>query len=215
MSNGESTYDGLILGLRRRLSHGFDFTGSYTLSRGAQHDRHRGDELDAQQHSGRDRPVRRSGQHRAEPPHRRASPRDGQRRRAGAVGHSGRADLHLSLGAADRYVRGRRHQRRRQGQRHPGAGLSVHGLNDDGTATFKDIGACENDQLRPRRAVLAAEPARVSKSFRLGGTARIEAIGEVFNLFNAKNPALPITSQRVSARGRRAGELHAAGRVRG
>jgi hypothetical protein len=40
---------------------------------------------------------------------------------------------------------------------------------------------------------------RISKSFRLYGTARIEAIAEVFNVFNAKNPALPLTSQRVNA----------------
>jgi hypothetical protein len=30
---------------------------------------------------------------------------------------------------------------------------------------------------------------RVSKSFRLYSTMRIEAIGEIFNLFNAKNPS--------------------------
>jgi hypothetical protein len=39
----------------------------------------------------------------------------------------------------------------------------------------------------------------LSKAFRLRGTSRVEAIAEVFNLFNAKNPALPITSQRVDA----------------
>ena len=31
---------------------------------------------------------------------------------------------------------------------------------------------------------------RVSKGFALFGGARVEAIGEVFNVFNAKNPAL-------------------------
>ena len=30
---------------------------------------------------------------------------------------------------------------------------------------------------------------RVSKSFRIYRNSRVEAIGEVFNLFNAKNPA--------------------------
>jgi hypothetical protein len=40
---------------------------------------------------------------------------------------------------------------------------------------------------------------RLSKSFRIYGTARVEAIGEIFNVFNAKNPVLPLTSQRVNA----------------
>ena len=40
---------------------------------------------------------------------------------------------------------------------------------------------------------------RVSKSFRLFGNYRVEAIGEVFNLFNAKNPAT-FTTGRLTAR---------------
>ena len=74
------------------------------------------------------------------------------------------------------------------------------GLNDDGTATFKEIGACANVNCS-RRAPFSQLNLRLSKSIRIKGNARIEAIGEVFNLFNAKNPALPITSQRVSAAG--------------
>ena len=41
---------------------------------------------------------------------------------------------------------------------------------------------------------------RVSYSFRLGlGSARVEAIGEVFNLLNAKNPAFTIVNNQTSA----------------
>jgi hypothetical protein len=47
ISRGKSEYDGLVLGLRRRLSHGVDFTGSYTLSRGRSTIGTAGDELDA------------------------------------------------------------------------------------------------------------------------------------------------------------------------
>jgi hypothetical protein len=36
---------------------------------------------------------------------------------------------------------------------------------------------------------------RVSKAFRLFGTAQVEAIGEIFNLFNAKNPSGFITTR--------------------
>ena len=41
---------------------------------------------------------------------------------------------------------------------------------------------------------------RVSRGFRLGGNARIEAIGEIFNLLNAKNPAFTIVNNQTSAR---------------
>jgi hypothetical protein len=74
------------------------------------------------------------------------------------------------------------------------------GLNDDGTATFEDAGPCENVNCS-RRAPFSQLNLRLSKSFRITGTARVEAIAEVFNLFNAKNPALPIASQRANAAG--------------
>jgi hypothetical protein len=41
----------------------------------------------------------------------------------------------------------------------------------------------------------------VSRRFGLWGSARIEAIGEVFNLLNAKNPSIPLTTQRLSPAG--------------
>ena len=87
------------------------------------------------------------------------------------------------------------------------------GLNDDGTATFEDVGPCENVNCS-RRAPFSQLNLRLSKSFRISGSARVEAIAEVFNLFNAKNPALPITSQRANAAGGAGRELHAAGRLR-
>lgn len=40
---------------------------------------------------------------------------------------------------------------------------------------------------------------RVSYGFQVKGSARIEAIGEVFNVFNAKNPAFTITQNQTSA----------------
>ncbi len=61
------------------------------------------------------------------------------------------------------------------------------GLNDDGTATFEDIGACETWNCS-RAAWRSQMNLRVSYGFPLFGNSRLEAIGEVFNLFNAKNP---------------------------
>ena len=66
--------------------------------------------------------------------------------------------------------------------------FAFDGFNDDGTAKYKDIGPCETINCG-RGASQSTFNIRVSKGFRLIGTARVEAIAEIFNLFNAKNPA--------------------------
>jgi hypothetical protein len=74
------------------------------------------------------------------------------------------------------------------------------GLNDNGSATFKDIGECKTVNCS-WRAPYSQLNLRVSKSVRLGGSPRLEAIAEVFNLFNAKNPSIPLTTRRLGATG--------------
>jgi len=74
------------------------------------------------------------------------------------------------------------------------------GLNADGAATFKEIGDCKTVNCS-WRAPYSQLNLRMSKSFRFGGASRIEAIAEVFNLFNAKNPSIPLTTRRLSATG--------------
>jgi hypothetical protein len=74
------------------------------------------------------------------------------------------------------------------------------GVNDSGVASFEEAGTCETVNCS-RRAPFSQMNLRVSKAFRLGGTARIEAIGEIFNLFNAKNPSIGLTQRRILATG--------------
>ena len=74
------------------------------------------------------------------------------------------------------------------------------GLDDRGVATFEEGGPCETVNCS-RRAPFSQLNLRVSRSFPLWGAARIEAIGEVFNLFNARNPFIPLQTQRLSATG--------------
>ena len=62
------------------------------------------------------------------------------------------------------------------------------GSTTTATRELKEIGACETINCG-RGASQQAFNLRVSKGFRLLGTARIEAIAEIFNLFNAMNPA--------------------------
>jgi hypothetical protein len=74
------------------------------------------------------------------------------------------------------------------------------GLTDAGAATFEEIGSCETVNCS-RRAPFSQLDLRVSKSFALAGSVRVDAIAEVFNLFNAKNPFIPLSSRRRSAAG--------------
>jgi len=79
-----------------------------------------------------------------------------------------------------------------------GVDLNNDGVNDDiparayafdgvGSAA-KDIGECKTINCG-RGASLSQLNLRVSKSFPIVGQMRVEAIAEVFNLFNAKNPS--------------------------
>ncbi len=69
----------------------------------------------------------------------------------------------------------------------PSKAYQFDGINSDGTVKVKEIGNCKTWDCG-RGAWRTAANLRVSYSFRLLGNARVEAIGEFFNLFNAKNP---------------------------
>jgi hypothetical protein len=66
---------------------------------------------------------------------------------------------------------------------------------DTDTATIEDVGACETVNCG-RLFSQSSFNLRVSKTFTLVGRMRIEAIGEVFNLFNALNPSNNTTTNR-------------------
>jgi hypothetical protein len=74
------------------------------------------------------------------------------------------------------------------------------GLNADGTATYEEIGDCDTVNCS-WRAPYSQMNLRVSKSFGMRGTSRVEVIAEIFNLFNAKNPSIPLTTRRLGSTG--------------
>jgi hypothetical protein len=74
------------------------------------------------------------------------------------------------------------------------------GLTSTGTATFTEDGSCDTVNCS-RRAPFSQLNLRVSRAFAIHGSARIEAIAEVFNLFNAKNPFLNVTTTRLNTNG--------------
>jgi hypothetical protein len=197
VSEGESTYDGLILGLRRRMSRGLDLSASYTLGNATSIIGTANDELDQnfiQDATDPLNPVNDSPSVRTDARHRvsisaviqapwgiQVAPFFLYRSALPIFTFDGR-DLNGDGNSNDISARA----------------YKFTGLNDDGSATFEDIGPCENASCS-RRAPFSQLNMRVSKSFRVYGTARIEAIAEVFNLLNAKNPALPITSGQFNA----------------
>jgi hypothetical protein len=70
------------------------------------------------------------------------------------------------------------------------------GLGDDNRAAFEEGGPCETVNCS-RRAGFSQLNLRVSRAFSLRGSVRIEAIGEVFNLFNATNPSFLLMQRRM------------------
>jgi hypothetical protein len=66
---------------------------------------------------------------------------------------------------------------------------------DTGTSTLEDVGPCETVNCG-RGWAQSQMNIRVSKTFHVGGRARVAAFGEVFNLFNAVNPSNPTAVNR-------------------
>jgi carboxypeptidase family protein/TonB-dependent receptor-like protein len=73
-------------------------------------------------------------------------------------------------------------------------------LRDDGSARYKEIGDCDTVNCS-RRAAFSQLNLRVTRPFPLWRGMRLEPIGEIFNVFNAKNPFIPLMTQRLSPAG--------------
>ena len=190
VSRGKSKYTALILGLRRRLLNGVDFTASYTLADAKSTIGTAADELNA------------NNLQEAELLY--DDPR--------VFGPTSRTDArHQGTLAAVLQVKGgftvspiflfrsalpvaitEGLDTNQNGERND---LPVKAYAFDGVGNApKEIGNCETFNCG-RGAARTQMNLRVSKSFRLVGRTRVEAIGEVFNLFNAKNPAAFVTTR--------------------
>jgi hypothetical protein len=187
ISRGKSTYDGLILGVRRRLSHGIDFTGSYTLSKGVSTIGTAGDELDTRYILDATNPF---DDPRMLGPNRRTDARH-------RVTVSATLQLPMGFRVAPIFIYrsalpvylGEGIDLNRDGELNdlPERAVAFDGF-DGSLAKFKDIGACSTINCG-RGAAFSQLNLRVSRTFRLTGRTNIEAIGEIFNVFNAINPA--------------------------
>lgn len=195
ISKGESRYDGLTFGYQRRLSRGVDVNAWYTVARSTSDIGSASDELDQNLVQDVRDPF---GEVQDAP-----SMRTDSRHRA-TISAIVEAPFGITVSPILMY--------RSALPVHTFEGLDLNadsnlndktalaykytGLNDNGTATFEEDGPCETVNCS-RRAPFSQLNLRVSRSFALRGGARLEAIGEVFNLFNAANPFIPLTTRRL------------------
>jgi hypothetical protein len=190
VSRGKSKYTALIMGIKRRMMNGIDFSGTYTLAEAKSTIGTASDELNANNLQ--------------EPELLYDDPR--------VLGPTSRTDArHQGTIAAILQVKGgftvspiflfrsalpvsitEGLDTNQNGERND-LPLKAYAFDGVGKAP-KEIGNCETYNCG-RGASRTQVNLRVSKSFRIYGNSRIEAIGEVFNLFNAKNPATFVTTR--------------------
>jgi hypothetical protein len=189
VSLGHSRYNALILSARRRLSKGLDFTVGYTLSSGVSNIGNASDELNTSNVQNPLDPVN-------DP--RQVGPNvttDARHR----INISAVIELPLGFNLAPLYIfrsalpvnliDGRDLNKDGDIVDIPSEAYAVASFDPaTGRATLKDIGPCTTINCGRGMAQQQLN-LRVSKRFHLGGRASIEAIGEVFNLFNSINPS--------------------------
>ncbi len=182
-SYGKSKYDAMIFGLKRRMLKGLDFTGTYTLARAKSTIGTAVDELNAINLQDAtllyDDPKVFGPTNRTDARH--------QGTVAAILQFKGLtvAPIFLFRSALPVPIT-EGLDTNKNGERNdiPERAYAFAGVGN----TPKDIGPCETWNCG-RGAKRTQLNLRVSKSFRLFGSAQVEAIGEMFNLLNAKNPS--------------------------
>jgi outer membrane receptor protein involved in Fe transport len=196
ISVGESEYNGLIMGMKRRMRNGIDFTATYTLAESKSNIGTAADELN--QNNIQDVALLYD------------DPR--------TWGPTGRTDArHSGTLAAVFLVKGvtispiftfrsplpiATTDGRDLNSNSVTNDLSAKAYKftgfDGTTATYEETGVCETWNCS-RGAWRTLMNLRMSYNLRLLGSSRVELIGEVFNLFNAKNPGGFNTAQFTTA----------------
>ncbi|MBA2304012.1 MAG: TonB-dependent receptor [Acidobacteria bacterium] len=183
VSRGKSKYTALILGLKRRMLNGFDFSATYTLSEAKSTMGNAADELN--QNNLQDATLLYDDPRVFGPTGRTDARHQGSVATIVRVKGFTIAPIFLFRSALPvSIIEGL--DTNRNGERNdlPAMAYAFDGVGN----APKEIGNCETWNCG-RGASRTQMNLRLSRSFRLYGNARVEAIGEVFNLLNAKNPA--------------------------
>jgi hypothetical protein len=188
-SYGSSDYKALILGFKRRMYKRVDLTASYTLQRAMSTIGSAGDELNSNN-------LQDSTQLYDDPRVNGPSQRT-DARHSGSVSAVWQAPWGMTVAPVFFW------RTALPVSTTTGVDTNGNGENNDLPAQAfqfngvgnapKDIGPCETYNCG-RGAKRTQLNLRVSKAFHLWGSAQVEAIGEIFNLFNAKNPSTFVTN---------------------
>ncbi len=191
ISIAKSEYTAGIFGFKRRMSKGFDFTATYTLAEAKSHLGNGNDELNVsnlQDHTLLFDDPRTYGPAGRTDARHRATIASVIEFKGFTIAPMFILRSRLPVAIIDGVDLNRDSVRNDIPQR-------AYQFTDIGQAP-KDIGPCETWNCG-RGAWQSRINLRVSRSFRLYRNSRIEAIGEIFNLFNAKNPSGFITGEHL------------------
>ncbi|HJR59656.1 MAG TPA: TonB-dependent receptor [Vicinamibacterales bacterium] len=187
ISDGKSKFDGVNFGVRRRMTRGLQFSAWYSLSSARSTTGNASDELNInniQNHLDPYNEVQIGPSGRSDARHRLSLSAVWQAPFGITVSPVYRFRSALPVNITE----GRDLNANGINNDLHSTAFAFDGVNDDGTVNIKELGPCENINCG-RGASQSQLNLRVSKGFRIWGTARVEAIGEVFNLLNAKNPS--------------------------
>jgi outer membrane receptor protein involved in Fe transport len=187
ISDGKSRYDGVNFAVRRRMSEGLQFSAWYSLSSAKSTTGNASDELNIQNIQNHLDPyadVQFGPSGRSDARHRVTVSAVWEAPWGIVVSpvfrYRSALPVNLTLGV-DRNADGINNDI-------SDTAFAFDGFDDNGNAQVKEIGACETINCG-RGASQHTFSLRVSKGFRVYNNVRLEAIAEVFNLFDANNPS--------------------------
>jgi hypothetical protein len=187
ISNGRSVYDGLNLGVRRRMKNHVQFNAWYSIQRAKGTGGNGADELSTgniQNHLDPFSDVQFGPAGRTDARHRSTISAIIQAPWGISIAPIWRYRSALPVGIRE----GVDVNQNGANTDIPTEAFAYDGMDSDGNPKVKSIGSCKTVNCG-RGAALSSFNLRVTKAFPLMGHTRVEAIAEVFNLFNALNPS--------------------------
>jgi hypothetical protein len=192
VSRGKSQYNALIMSLRRRMTHGVDFAGSYTLQKGISTIGSAADELNTANIQDPNNPF--------DDPRQLGPNLTTDSRHLVSISATFQlpygfriAPIYLYRSALPvNLIDGRDLNLDGDAVDIPAKAYGVDSFDPNAPigsqTTFKELGSC--DTVNCGRGMSQQQTnVRLSRVFSLGGRAHVEAIGEIFNLFNNVNPS--------------------------
>jgi outer membrane receptor protein involved in Fe transport len=202
ISVGESEYKGLIMGVKRRMTRGFDFTATYTLADSKSNIGTAADELN--QNNIQDIALLYDDPRTWGPTGRTDARHSGTLaavwvKKGLTISPIFTFRAPLPIGTIDgRDLNSNSVANDLSAKAYQFTGFEGTTATGAPLATFKELGTCETWNCS-RGAWRTQLNLRMSYNLRLIGSARAELIGEVFNVFNAKNPGGFNTAQFTAA----------------